>query len=281
MDTASRGLLDTVSPALLAYLFGFLPQNDPLTDWVPGELLTPEFVQRLRESQFTGFALAKLPKGHGLLVFYKGRLLEAWRQEPHGYEAGTTAYRNLMAELALGGLSLYKLGLEGIPCLLALTQGSPRFLAVAPRSLQLETLLDSLRQEHFSGALVVEDGSAGRAWYFYRGQPVFSPDLPRDLREGRVHLLQSPGKAPQDLFEVLQREEEGRRRQQSDRMWESVEQVLREYMGRGAAGALERLRKSLPEENPELLRQGLVRWLTQTLEPGAAKLFEQLIQRPR
>ncbi|RIH81840.1 hypothetical protein Mterra_02939 [Calidithermus terrae] len=281
MDTASRGLLDTVSPALLAYLFGFLPQNDPLTEWVPGELLTPEFVQRLRESQFTGFALAKLPKGHGLLVFYKGRLLEAWRQEPHGYEAGTTAYRNLMAELALGGLSLYKLRLEGIPCLLSLTQGSPRFLAVAPRSLQLETLLDSLRQEHFSGALVVEDGSAGRAWYFYRGQPVFSPDLPRDLREGRVHLLQSPGKAPQDLFEVLQREEEERRRQQSDRMWESVEQVLREYMGRGAAGALERLRKSLPEENPELLRQGLARWLTQTLEPGAAKLFEQLIQRPR
>ncbi|RIH86964.1 hypothetical protein [Calidithermus roseus] len=281
METASRGLLDTVSPALLAYLFGFLPQNDPLTEWVPGELLTPEFVQRLRESQFTGFALAKLPRGHGLLVFYKGRLLEAWRQDLQGYEAGTTAYRHLIAELSKGGLSLYKLRLEDVPCLLALTQGSPRFLAAIPRSLQLETLLDSLRQEHFTGVLVVEDGSAGRAWYFYRGQPVFSPELPRELREGRVHLLQSPNKAPPDLFEVLQREEEELRRQQSNRMWESVEQVLREYMGRGAAGALERLRRTLPEDDPEELRQGLVKWLGQTLEPGAAKLFEQLIQRPR
>lgn len=279
MSEGSRGLLDLISPALMGYLLSFLPQNDPLAEGVPGGLLTSEFVERLRGESFCGYALAKLPgEERAWLAFYRGRLLEAWRQTPGHHLIGGVAYRTMRKEISRSTLSLYRLQPDALPPIVSLTQGNLRMVGMSAASVIIGDLSDSLAQEQFTGALVLEDGSVGRAWYFLRGKKLFGGEIPSAFRDGRLHLVQSPAKAPPDLLDKIQEEEKQLRKTRLEVVWNAAQEVLKEYMGRGAAPALERLRKTYSAEDPGLLEQNLRRWMEQSLEPNAAALFDRLLR---
>jgi len=272
-------LLDLLSPSLLGYLLSFLPQNDPLAETVPGGLLAPEFVERLQAEQFSGYALAKLPGDErAWLALYRGRLLEAWRQSIGGHLIGAVAYRALRKEFSRAILSVYILPAETLPAIIALTRGSPRMVGMAAASVIMPDFADSLAREQFTGALVLEDGSVGRAWYYLRGKRLFGGELLPALGNGRLHLVQSPAKAPPDLLLQIQQEEQQNRKNRLAAIWNAVQEVLKEYMGRGAVLALERLRKAHPSEDPIALEQNLRRWMEQSLEPNAAAMFDRLLE---
>ncbi|WP_297853724.1 hypothetical protein [Meiothermus sp.] len=275
----NRGLLEHISPALLGYLLSFLPQHDPLAESVPGGLLTPELIERLRGDGFCGYALAHFSgEERGWLAFYRGRLLEAWRQTTYGHLSGTVAYRALQRELAQGTLSLYRLRPDDLPPVVALTQGALRITAMAASNVVLADLLESFGQEQFTGALVLEDGLAGRAWFFARGQRLFGGELPEQFREGRLHLVQAPSKAPPDLLEQARQEDLEQRSIRLKVVWNAAQEVLREYMGRGAPLALERLQKIHTTDDPTALEKTLRRWMAESLEPNAATLFDRLLR---
>lgn len=275
----NRGLLEHISPALMGYLLSFLPQHNPLAESVPGGLLTSELIERLRGDNFCGHALARFSgEERGWLAFYRGRLLEAWRQTTYGHLSGTVAYRALQRELGQGTLSLYRLQPDDLPALVALTQGLSRITAMAASSVVVSDLVDSLAQEQFTGALVLEDGLVGRAWFFARGKHLFGRELPAEFREGHLHLVQAPSKAPPDLLEQARQEDQEQRAIRLSVVWNAAQEVLKEYMGRGALSALERLRSIHTTDDPASLEKALRRWMSESLEPNAATLFDRLLR---
>jgi hypothetical protein len=297
----AEGLLELLSSALLGSLLRRLPQGEPVAENVPGSLLAPQWVERPGAEGFSGYALLRFGDGLGWLAFRQGKLLEAWRERGDGYLAGLEAYRAIREGLEWGRLSLYRLPPETVLPLLTLTRGSLRAAAIPAASVIAADLFASLGQEGFSGALVLEDpstsaeapplagglfkdlppaaraeGAPGQAWYFLGGQVLFGAEVPQGLGQGRLHLVQMPLKDFPDLLELFAQEEQLGRAQQLEALWNAVGAVLREYMGRGAVPALDRLRRSHPGEDPVVLRPALRRWLETRLEPNAAQMFDRL-----
>ncbi|MER3553626.1 MAG: hypothetical protein C4331_04560 [Meiothermus sp.] len=278
MGDTGRGLLGLLSPTLLGQLLRELPRGETLAENVQGGLLTPEFVQRLRGEGFSGYALAQLKANLAWLAFYKGRLLEAWRQTDQGSSHGVAAYQATQGELAGGTLSLYRLSPEAIPPILALTGGILRAAALPAGSVVAADLFASLGQEGFTGALVLEDGSSGQGWYFSRGQVLFGAEIPGGFGAGRLHMAHTSAEAPPDLFTVLEQQEQQRQQERLEALWGAAQAVLREYMGRGAVPALERLRRTHTAQDPGTLGPSLRRWLETSLEPNAALMFDRLVK---
>lgn len=277
-----RGLLEHISPGLMGNLLGFLPQDDPLAESVPGGLLNPELVERLKSDTFCGYALARFAgEERGWMVFYRGRLLEAWRQTTYGHLSGTAAYRALQREFGMGTLSIYRLQPDDLPPVVALTQGLRRMIGAAAGSLEVVDLVDSLVQEQFTGVLVCEDGLGGQAWFLARGRFLFGEKMPSKFSEGRLHLVQAPSKAPPDLLELARQEDLEHRHARLAVVWNAAQEVLTEYMGRGAPLALERLRNIYPSDEPTALENALRRWMTESLEPNAAVLFDRMLRPTR
>ncbi|GIW28311.1 MAG: hypothetical protein KatS3mg070_1674 [Meiothermus sp.] len=275
----NQGLLEHISPSLMGYLLAALPRRDPVAESVQGSLLTPDLIERLRGEGFCGYALARFSgEERGWLAFYRGRLLGAWRQTTYGHLAGTVAYRALRREMGLATLSLYRLQPDDLPPLVALTQGSLRATWAAASNVVAADLMDQLSQEQFTGALVLEDGLVGRAWFFFRGNCLFDEALPPEFHEGYLHLVQAPGQAPADLLEQAQQEDQAQRSSRLSVVWSAVQEVLKEYMGRGASSALERLREIYTTDDPTALEKALRQWLTESLEPNAATLFDRLLR---
>jgi len=273
-----RGLLELLSPTLLGYLLHLLPQAESVAERVSGSLLTPEFVERLRGELFSGYVLAQLGGEGAWLAFYKGGLLEAWRQTAQGHLTGIAAYRSLRSELPHSTLWIYRLSPEALPSILALTQGNLRAAAMPAASVIAADLFASLGQEQFTGALVLEDGAEGQGWYFSRGQVLFAAEIPGVFRPGRLHLAHTPSKAPPDLLGMLEQEQQQQKLERLEALWQATQAVLREYMGRGAVPALERLKRTHPSENPALLEPSLRGWLETSLEPNAARMFDRLMK---
>jgi hypothetical protein len=244
-------------------------------------LLNPELVERLKSDTFCGYALARFAgEERGWMVFYRGRLLEAWRQTTYGHLSGTAAYRALQREFGMGTLSIYRLQPDDLPPVVALTQGLVRIMGAAS-SVEVVDMVDSLVQEQFTGALVVEDGLGGRAWFLGRGRLLFGEKLPSMFPEGRLHLVQAPSKAPPDLLELARQEDLEHRTARLAVVWNAAQEVLTEYMGRGAPLAIERLRGIYPSEEPAALEHALRRWMTESLEPNAAVLFDRMLRPTR
>ncbi|MEY4531612.1 MAG: hypothetical protein RLZZ156_2333 [Deinococcota bacterium] len=280
MNTISRGVLDSLSASLLGYLFEFLPQTDPLSEWVPGKLLTNEFVVRLRESEFTGFAHAK--KGHeirGILIFFKGRLLEAWTYAPLGCEVGIDAYLHLLEKIAEGGVALYKLPTDAIPAVLSFTLGTVRVAGADARIVSSQNLIRNLEEERFSGTLILENGKIGQAWLYQRGQNLFPPPLPDEFREGKLHLVHAPARAPKDLFEALAEQSRATAQAELDRVWAAALLVLTNQLGRGAPQALETQRNRITSTNATEVFSLLRRFLESNFEPDAVLDFEKHLAR--
>ena len=280
MNTNPRGVLDSLSAALLGYLFEFLPQTDPLSEWVPGKLLTNEFVLRLRESEFTGFAHAK--KGHelrGILIFFKGRLLEAWTYAPLGCEVGIDAYLHLLEKIAEGGVALYKLPTDAIPAVLAFTLGTVRVAGADARIVSSQNLIRNLEEERFSGTLILENGKIGQAWLYQRGQNLFPPPLPEEFREGKLHLVHAPARAPKDLFEALAEQVRATAQAELDRVWAAALLVLTNQLGRGANQALDNQRSRISSDNSAEVFALLRRFFESNFEPDAVLDFEKHLAR--
>jgi hypothetical protein len=280
VSAAARGVLDSLPASLLGYLFEFLPQTDPLSEWVPGKLLTNEFVVRLRESEFTGFAHAK--KGHelrGILIFFKGRLLEAWTYAPLGCEVGIDAYLHLLEKISEGGVALYKLPTDTIPAILAFTLGTIRVAGADARIVNPKNLVRNLEEERFSGALILENGKIGQAWLYHRGQILFPPPLPDEFREGQLHLIHAPARAPKDLFEALSEQSRALSQAELDRVWAAALVVLTNQLGRGAPQALETQRNRIHSTDAFEVFSLLRRFFESNFEPDAVADFEKQLVR--
>lgn len=254
------GLLPIFSPQLFTSLVQEWPQGEMLAR-VPGDWLGPNLVQRLRHRHFTGYVRLEREGRIGILLWYKGRLLEAWCPQMEGFVAGAAAYHALIADLPLVEVGVYSLLAEAIPSLLSLTQGSSRPVSEVPNAVALQ----------LSGALVWEDGHSARAWYATRGRWLFATPA-KGLAQGRYWLIQATLKAPPDLLE----KESGGDRSSQQRLWEAVNLVLEGYMGRGAGMALKRLQATYTSDNPSELKRRLKDWLSHSLEPGAADMLERL-----
>jgi hypothetical protein len=264
-----RGVLDSLAASLIGYLFEFLPQTDPLSEWVPGKLLTNEFVLRLRESEFTGFAHAK--KGHelrGILIFFKGRLLEAWTFAPLGCEVGVDAYLHLLEKISEGGVALYKLPTDAIPAVLSFTLGTVRVSGADARIVSSQNLVRNLEEERFSGTLILENGKIGQAWLYQRGQNLFPPPLPEEFREGRLHL-----------FEALSEQSRATAQAELDRIWVAALMVLTNQLGRGANQALETQRNRIVSTSASEVFSLLRRFFESNFEPDAVLDFEKYLAR--
>jgi hypothetical protein len=280
VNSNPRGLLDSLPAATLGYLFEFLPQTDPLSEWVPGKLLTNEFVVRLRESEFTGFAHAK--KGHelrGILIFFKGRLLEAWTFSAIGCEVGIEAYLHLLEKIAEGGVSLYKLPTDAIPAVLSFTLGTVRVSGADARIVSSQNLIRNLDEERFSGTLILENGKIGQAWLYQRGQNLFPPPLPDEFREGRLHLVHAPARAPKDLFEALSEQSRANAQAELERVWAAALLVLTDQLGRGATQALDTQRNRIVSTDATEVFSLLRRFFESNFEPDAVLLFEKHLAR--
>jgi hypothetical protein len=275
-----RGLLDVLSAALIGYLFEFLPQTDPLTEWVPGQLLTPEFVQRLRESEFTGFAHAKHGSElRGIFIFFKGRLLEVWSFAPVGCAVGVDAYQMLMEQINQGGIALYKLPTDAIPAVLSFTTGTLGVASADARIVSAPNLKRKLEEERFSGILVLENGTSGQTWLFQRGVLLFPPPIPDEFRGGNLHMVYAPAKAPKDLFEALADHQRDQRKAELERIWAAASLVLSEQLGRGATQALETQQKRIVSSQPEEVFAQLRRFFESNFEAAAVGDFEQRLSR--
>ena len=280
MNANPRGLLDSLSTPLLGYLFEFLPQTDPLSEWVPGKLLTNEFVLRLRESEFTGFAHAKHGNElHGILTFFKGRLLEAWCFSGSSFETGTDAYQELMSRLPTGGLAIYKLPTDAIPAILALTLGTLRVSAADAKVVSSQNLIKNLEQDRFNGALILEDGHVGQVWLYQRGQLLFAPPLPDAFRHGHLHLVHAPAKAPKDLFDTLADQSRAQQQKELERVWAAALAVLTDQLGRGANQTLKTQRQRVVSSDPAEVFAALRRFFESSFEPEAVRDFENHLNR--
>jgi hypothetical protein len=80
------------------------------------------------------------------------------------------------------------------------------------------------------------------------------------------------------LLEQARQEDQEQRNTRLNVVWNAAQEVLREYMGRGAPSALERLRKVHTADDPTTLEKALRRWMTESLEPNAATLFDRLLR---
>jgi hypothetical protein len=280
MSQSHRGVLDVLPAHLVGYLFEFLPQTDPLSEWVPGHLLTDEFVQRLRQTEFTGFAHAKRgTELRGIFVFFKGRLLEVWSHAPIGCAVGLDAYHILLDEVRHGGLALYKLPTDAIPAVLALTMGSLGVAAAEARLVNAGNLQQQLNTERFAGVLLLENGSTGQAWLFQRGELLFAPPLPDEFRAGNLHLYHAPAKAPKDLLEALAEEQRQQRTAELERIWNAALAVLNQQLGRGATQALETQKKRIISSHPEETFAQLRRFFEINFQADAVHDFEQRLSR--
>lgn len=276
MTKNPRGLLDILPATLLGSLFEFLPQTDPLSNWVPGQLLTEEFVQRLRESEFTGFAHVKQGTGlRGIFIFFKGRLLEVWSFAPLGCAVGIEAYQILTAQMHLGGLALYKLPTEAIPAVLAFTTGTPGVTSADAKIVSAPNLKRKLEEERLNGILVLENGVSGQTWLFQRGVLLFPPPIPDEFRGGTLHMVYAPAKAPQDLFEAMAEQQRQDRKNELERIWLAAAEVLNDQLGRGAPQALENQKKRIIATQPEEVFAQLRRFFEGNFEPDAITDFEQ------
>lgn len=274
-----QGLLERISPSLMGHLLDALSRRDPLVEHAPGGLLIPELIERLRGEGFSGYLLARFSgEERGWLAFYRGRLLGAWRQTTYSHLSGTVAYRAVQRELGLAILSLYRLQPDDLPPLVALTQGSLRLTGVEAREVLVENLVQSLVQEQFTGALVLEDGLVGQAWFLARGKYLFETLPPARFAAGVLHLVQAPNQTPPDLYEQAQQEDRAQRSLRISTAWNAAHEVLKEYMGRGASLALERLQHIYATDDPASLEKNLRRWMTESLEPNAAVLFDRLLR---
>jgi hypothetical protein len=280
MSAEPRGLLGILPAALVGYLFEFLPQTDPLTEWVPGQLLTAEFVQRLRESEFTGFAHAKEANQlRGIFIFFKGRLLEVWSYSSLGAAVGVDAYQLLMDQIQSGGIALYKLSTESIPAVLSFTMGTLGVTSADARIVSAPNLKRKLEEERFSGILVLENGTSGQTWMFQRGVSLFPPPIPDEFRGGNLHMVYAPSKAPKDLFEALAEHQRDQRKAELERIWNAAFAVLSEQLGRGAAQALETQKKRIIQSQPEEVYAQLRRFFEGNFEADAVRDFEQRLSR--
>lgn len=274
-----QALLELISPSLLGRLLAALPQHNPLAESVPGSLLAPDLIERLYKEGFCGYALARFSgEERGWLAFYRGQLLAAWRQTTYGHLVDTLAYRALQREMGLATLSLYRLQPDDLPPLVALTRGWLRTTWAAASGVAGADLTDALVQEQFTGVLVFEDGLEGQAWFFFRGNCLFGQALPAGFGQGRLHLVQTSSQTPPDLLEQARQEDQAQRSSRLGVVWNAAQEVLKEYMGRGASPALERLRTIYTTDDPTALEKALREWLTQSLEPSAAILFDRMLR---
>ncbi len=280
MNSDSRGLLSALSAPLLGYLFEFLPQTKPLSEWVPGHLLTTEFVLRLRESEFTGFAHAK--RGQqllGILIFFKGRMLEAWSYVPLGCVVGVDAYQHLLEQLPDGGLALYQLPTDAIPAVLSFTLGTVRVAGAEAKIVSSPNLVKNLEEERFSGTLVLENGNVGQAWLYQRGQLLFPPPLPDEFRDGRLHMVHAPARAPKDLFDALSEQQKEHQQAQLERVWSAAKVVLTNQLGRGAHQALMNQKQRIVSNDAGEVFALLRRFFESNFEADAVTDFEKQLEK--
>ncbi len=270
-----RGAIDTISLEVLAYLLEHLPQSQPDSDWIPGALLDSAMMQRLLANRFTGFAaFAFENEWLGGLLFYQGQALEAWRRALGGLENRAEAYRNLLPMLEFASVRFFVLPTSLIPCVAALTV-TDRLESYDATKLSVAQMLTKLEQSQFAGAVILENGAVGQAWYFARGLALLEPTFPEAFREGRLHILHNPSQIPVDVVEVDRTETKQDDAAQVLHLQKAFEAVLLEHVGVNTKALLDANKAMLQQSNPRQLQESLEVWLEETYGSAFIGQFRQ------
>lgn len=262
---------------LLHQITVFLPHQEPVLEGVSGSFLDPNFSVRLRKESFSGYGLLDYPDdSRAFFVLYQGRTVCAI----HGQASALEAFQRILSSLAKSRLSLYKLQspMDVLVCApfigILLAQGLPAS-STAPAD-----LLNWFGQHRFSGALVMEDGLACYAWYFFKGQLVHGNPIPERFRQGRLHVFSiRPSQLGSDLNAAVENKEQEKQQQMLALVWKAAEQVCQRHLGRSAAAALSRLRQEHGQTTPQKLATDLQYWLDEHLGYQATREFRQLLKR--
>jgi hypothetical protein len=273
-----RGILDTVPEPVLAYLLEHLPQTAPHSDWIPGQLLDSTMLSKLESDGFTGFvAFAIQQDWLGGVLLYQGKPIESWRRALGGMENRAEAYRNLQTAQPLCAVRLFGLPPVVVPCIVALSVGgdvqSYHAQQIAPEAMQQQ-----LQERGFSGAVVLENGQIGQAWFFQKGQRLLEPPLPEQFREGRLHLVTVPAQVPQSVVVQADHEATAQKRAEAERLLWVLQNVLRQQVGDNVNELLESNPQVFAETNPERLSRQISDWLEDNFEAAVLEQYRREIQ---
>jgi hypothetical protein len=272
-----RGIIDTVPENVLAYLLEHLPQTAPHSDWIPGQLLDSTMLSQLETEGFTGFVAFTLEQEWlGGFLLYQGKPVESWRRALGGFENRAEAYRNLQGILKLAAVRLFKLPPAVVPCIAALSVGTD-LESYHATQISPPTMLAQLQERSFSGAVVLENGQIGQAWYFQKGQRLLEPPLPETFREGRLHLVTVPAQVPHSVVRQAASEASAEQRAQTEHLLRSLQDLLRHHVGDNANELLE-TSGFLAETNPAKLQAAILVWLEDNFDMALLEQYRREIQ---
>jgi hypothetical protein len=269
-----RGILDSLPESVLAQLLEQLPQHQPHSAWMPGQLLDSTFLGKLEAQRFMGVAVFALGSDWlGGMVFDQGVVVESWRRALGGFETRAEAYRNLQASLNLVQVRLFELPeavVQGITALLAGEVQSYHAAQIVPAQMQA-----SLHQRQFSGAVVLEDGQAAQVWYWNNGQQPLEPTLPEAFGAGRLHLVSLLQSIPEGVVRQAEQEAAAATATQIQRLHEIVLDLLRQHVGDNADELVRGNPQVFAETNPKRLNTKIEIWLEDNFAPGLLELYRK------
>ncbi len=244
---------------------------------MPGTQFDARMLHHLETTGFSGFVHVKLEaEWLGGLLFFQGRILEAWRQGLGGFENRAEAYRNLQPLLDFAEVEIYALAKEAIPCIAALTVAS-KIQTYESHQIIPSTMLGSLRDNLFSGAVVLEQSRTGQAWFFRGGQSQLSLNFPNRFEAGKLHLVTMPREAPEDILHLVSAEANKDTFGRCQHIRQSVETILLEHIGVNSKAVLEANKTMLKITDPKKLQAELEAWLGDTFAPAVLKAFQDRV----
>lgn len=103
--------------------------------------------------------------------------------------------------------------------------------------------------------------------------------MPTAFNEGILYLFDAPAEPSQDLLDALftlEQAREDEKQMSLEPIWQAAETVLKEYLGQGAGGAFERMRKQVRHDEVELLSAEIKKRLEAVLGKAASQRFVEI-----
>lgn len=273
-----RGLIDSVPENVLAYLLEHLPQTAPHSDWIPGQLLDQTMLHKLETEQFTGYVAFMLEQEWiGGVLLYVGKPVESWRRALGGIENRAEAYRNLQGILGLAAVRLFVLPAVVVPCIAALSVGAEvqSYNAAQINPLEMQSKLE---QSGFSGAVVLENGQVGQAWYYQKGKRLLEPPLPDEFREGRLHLVGVPPEVPEGVVRQAASEAQAEQHAELERLKRILQELLFEQVGDNADELFAANASKFAQTEPVRLTEAICIWLEDNFGQAVLERYRTAIK---
>ncbi len=184
----------------------FLPQGIPVKEKInPGKVNLPESLKKLQDVKFTGYLRFDVPRGGGIILFDKGRILSVSCQTGHEIQSGSDALANLFEQSLEGGaaLNIYRLSSRLAVNIHAILNAPLRYKEQEVKLIDFRALLGKLKEEKFTGGILVFTDERVALIFYRDGEPLgFFNDGSADI-ETTADLSMSVARLPGARINVL------------------------------------------------------------------------------